>query len=360
MWFNGAGSLPSSLLTRPALRIVLLHGRAQWFWLVFLSALALAVPLVLGKFWLHVLNLSLLASMGAISLNLLTGNARLVSLGHAAFLAVGGFTAGILAQQFGFGFIPILVVATLIGALLGLVTALPSLRLRVLYVAVATLALHFAITLVLGVIQAQVLNSSGLLLPLAEIAGYVLQQPHQWYYVLLVMTAAYALMALNLLRSYIGRRWIAVADHDVAAETLGISITGAKVSVFMVTSAMASFTGAVSAYYVGTVTSEYYNLALAITYLAMIIVGGMGSVLGSVLGAFVLTILPYAVDKLLAAIGIGLDGGSFVGMHSVLFGGLIVGFLLFEPRGLAEIWRRLCTLFMQFPFRYQSARNNTR
>ena len=352
--------LPASLVVHPAQKIELLRGRAQWLWFFLLSAVALCVPLFIGKFWLHIVNLALLAAMGAIALNLLTGNARLVSLGQAAFLGVGGFTAGILAQNFGAGFIPVVIAAAAIGAMLGLLAALPSLRLRVLYVAVATLALHFSITIILGVVQAQVLGSSALLLPAAKIGGYSLKQAHQWYYVLLFLTGSCVLMALNLLRSYIGRRWVAVADHDVAAETLGVSVTGAKISVFMVTSAMVSFTGAVSAYYIGTVSSEYYDLTLAVTYLAMIIVGGMGSVLGSVLGAFLITILPYAVDKLLETMGIGLDGGSLVGLHSVIFGGLIAAFLLFEPRGLAEIWRRLWNVFAQFPFRYRSARSGAR
>lgn len=356
MWFLRAESLPASLLTRPSETIALRTGRAQWAWLILWSALALSVPFLIGGFWLHIVNLSLLAAMGAIALNLLTGNARLVSLGQAAFLGAGGFTAGILSREFNVGFLTVLLAAAVIGAVLGLLVAIPSLRLRVLYVAVATLALHFGITLVLAVIQAQVLNSAGLVLPLAKIAGFPLRHPHEWYYFLLLLTGAFALMALNLLRSYIGRRWGAVADHDVAAETLGVSVTGAKLTVFMVTSGMVAFAGAVSAYYIGTVTSEYYDLNLAIAYLAMIIVGGMGSVLGSVLGAFVITMLPYLMDKLLDLMGIGLDGGSLIGMHYVLFGTIIVGFLLFEPRGLAEMWRRLRTVFAQFPFRYESAR----
>ncbi|MGE0799353.1 MAG: branched-chain amino acid ABC transporter permease [Lautropia sp.] len=357
---HNADSLPSSLLVRPAQRFALLRGWAAWSWAALWLAVILAAPLYLDKFWLHVANLALLASMGAIALNLLTGNARLVSLGQAAFLGIGGFTAGLLAEHTSLGFLSVTAIAAVAGAVSGFLAALPSLRLRVLYVAVATLALHFVVTLVLGVIQAQVLNSSGLLLPLAEIAGYVLKQPQQWYFVLLAFTGLFALAALNFLRSYVGRRWVAVADHDVAAETLGISVTGAKVSVFVVTSSMVSVTGAVSAYYVGTVTTEYYSLTLAITYLAMIIVGGMGSVLGSVLGAFLITVLPYLMDKVLAGLGIGLDGGALVGLHSVLFGALIVGFLLFEPRGLAEIWRRIRIWVAQFPYRYASARSGGR
>ena len=166
--------------------------------------------------------------------------------------------------------------------------------------------------------------------------------------------------ALNLLRSFIGRRWIAVGEHDVAAEALGISVRWAKLSVFTVTSAVIAFAGALSAYYVGTVSFESYNFGLAIAYLAMIIIGGVGSVLGSVLGAIFITLMPYVLDQMFVLLDLKIRPNIIAGVHQIAFGFLIVAFLLFEPRGLAEIWRRMRSAVADWPFRYRSVDRSTR
>jgi branched-chain amino acid transport system permease protein len=166
--------------------------------------------------------------------------------------------------------------------------------------------------------------------------------------------------ALNLLRSFIGRRWIAVGEHDVAAEALGISVKRAKLSVFALTSAVVAFTGALSAYYVGTVSFESYHFGLAIAYLAMIIVGGIGSVLGSVLGAVFITLLPYVLDQVFLLLDLRIRANVLAGIHQIAFGSLIVAFLLFEPRGLAEIWRRIRSAAADWPFRYRSVDRSAR
>ncbi len=346
--------VPSSLPVRRIHTFALRRGWFQWCWLLIGISFLLLVPAIVTVFWLHILNMALIAVIGAIGLNLLTGNARLVSLGQAAFLGAGGFAAGLMTVNHEPPFLLVLLLATIIGGTLGFIVAIPSLRLRVLYVAVTTLALHFAVSLALNMIQAYVLDSSGMVLPIPTIFGFELSSPLRWYYTLLVINTGIVIAALNLLRSFVGRRWVAVADHDLAAESLGISVSRAKISVFVVTSAMVSFAGALQGYYIGTVTFEYYNLGLAIIGLAMIIVGGIGRVLGSVCGAVFITILPYSIEKLMHVLGIGVEGSTLSGLHEVLYGVLIIGFLLFEPRGLAEIWRRIKTAALDWPFRYRA------
>ena len=229
-----------------------------------------------------------------------------------------------------------------------------------LYVAVTTLVLHFAVTTFFSFVQAVFLDSSGIILPLPNLGVIELQTPVQWYYFLLAIAALISLGALNLLRSFVGRRWIAVGEHDVAAEALGVPVTRAKLSVFAVTSAVVAFAGALSAYYVGTVSFESYNLGLAITYLAMIIVGGVGSILGSVLGAVFITLLPYMLDQIFLMIDLRIQANVLAGIHQIAFGSLIVAFLLFEPRGLAEIWRRIGSAAADWPFRYRSVNRSAR
>jgi len=352
---------PASLHLAAHHPFALRRGWVQWTYVLAGVLALLAVPSVLPPYWLHLANLSLIAVIGAVALNLLTGNARLVSLGQAALLGVGGFAAGLLVRAFpGIPFPIVLCGATVAGLLIGLIVALPSLRLRVLYVAVTTLALHFAAVTVFAIIQAVVLDSSGINMPVAAIAGFELGSAVRWYFVLLSLAALTVLGALNLLRSHIGRRWVAVGEHDVAAESLGVSVARAKLSVFVVSSAVVSSAGALSAYYIGTVSYESYNFGLAISYLAMIIIGGLGSVLGSVLGAVLITLLPYALDQVFAVVGLQIRASTLAGLQEMLFGALIVGFLLFEPRGLAEVWRRVRTAAADWPFRYRAAQRATR
>jgi branched-chain amino acid transport system permease protein len=336
------------------------RGRAQWLTVVLGGVALLLLPRFLSTFWIHLANGCLIAIIGAVALNILTGNARLVSLGQAAFLGIGAFAAGLLQRAYNVPFPVALAAAAIAGGVVGFVIALLSLRLRVLYVAVTTLVLHFAVTTIFSFVQAVFLDSSGIILPLPNLGLIELQTPIQWYYFLLPIATLIVLGALNLLRSFIGRRWTAVGEHDVAAEALGVAVRRAKLSVFVVTSSVTAFAGALSAYYVGTVSFESYHFGLAIMYLAMIIVGGVGSVLGSILGAVFITLLPYVLDQMFLFLDLRLRANVLAGIHQIVFGGLIVAFLLFEPRGLAEIWRRVRSAAADWPFRYRDASRSTR
>lgn len=352
--------IPSSLSSSMGRTLALRRGRAQWLTIALATIAALLLPRVLSIFWIHLANGCLLAIIGAVALNILTGNARLVSLGQAAFLGIGAFTAGLLQRSYNVPIPITLAAAAVAGGMVGFVIALLSMRLRVLYVAVTTLVLHFAMITFFSFVQAVFLDSSGIILPLPNLGFMELQTPTQWYYFLLATATLIVLGALNLLRSFIGRRWIAVGEHDVAAEALGISVRWAKLSVFTVTSAVIAFAGALSAYYVGTVSFESYNFGLAIAYLAMIIIGGVGSVLGSVLGAVFITLLPHVLDQIFLLLDLKIRPNVIAGVHQIAFGSLIVAFLLFEPRGLAEIWRRMRSAVADWPFRYRSVDRSTR
>jgi branched-chain amino acid transport system permease protein len=352
--------IPSSLPTSMGRTLALRRGRAQWTSVVLAAIALLLLPRFLSTFWIHLANGCLIAIMGAVALNLLTGNARLVSLGQAAFLGIGAFAAGLLQRAYNVPFPVALAAAAIAGGLVGFVIGLLSMRLRVLYVAVTTLVLHFAVTTFFSFVQAVFLDSSGIILPLPSLGFLELQTPTQWYYFLLAIATVIVLGALNLLRSFIGRRWIATGEHDVAAEALGVPVRWAKLSVFVVTSSTTAFAGALSAYYVGTVSFESYHFGLAISYLAMIIVGGVGSVLGSILGAVFITLLPYVLDHIFLLLDLRIPANVLAGIHQITFGGLIVAFLLFEPRGLAEVWRRVTSALADWPFRYRSASRSAR
>ena len=247
----------------------------------------------------------MIAVIATVGLNLLSGNARLVSLGQAAFLAVGGFTAGILGAQHGFPLWSCLPAASSPAHWSGLLVGIPSLRLKAIYVAITTLALHFAVTTLVSIYQVEAVRAHGIIMPMPNLrfrdSSATLGRGSFFCW---LVTALVILIALNIQRSYLGRRWIAVADHEVAARAAGINISGAKLLAFAICSAIVSLAGALGAYYEGVLTAETYDIQLAIAYLAMIIVGGVGSVLGSVLGAVLLTFLPYFLDVAMKAGGI--------------------------------------------------------
>lgn len=345
-------SRPPSLLVdyRHDLRIV--RSPFMWFWAVVGGAVSLALPSISSQFFIHLMNLALIAVIGAVALNLLTGNAGLISLGHAAFLATGGFTAAGLVHFYDAPLVVTVPAAAVAGGILGGLVGLPSLRLKGLYLAVTTLALHFAVVLIVTAFQSQAVQSAGIVMPTPSIGPIRLVSRTTWYYTLLIVAFLTVVVATNLLRTRVGRSWTAIHDRDIGAEALGVGLTRAKLGVFVFTSAVTTAAGALGGYYAKVVTAETYTLELAIAYLAMIIIGGMGSVLGSVLGALFVTWLPYGVEEVLRAVSIEVGAGRMGAVQSAVFPVLVILVLLFESDGLVEIWRRMRNYLSLWPFRF--------
>ncbi len=317
---------------------------------------AVVLPMGSSNFFLHLMNLCFLAGIGALGLTILTGFCGQISLGHAAFLAVGAFTTVILTVHVGAPFLLVVPAAAIAGAMLGFLVGLPSLRFRGVYLAISTLAMHYAIIFLATSYQAKFAASASAGITIADpvIGPFVLRGDFAWYYFLLAFLAAVTIMCVNLSRTRPGRAWMAIRDRDIAAEALGINLARYKLLAFMTSSTLASISGSLLAYYSNVVTVEKYTLDLAIIYVAMIIVGGMGSVLGCLLGAIFITLLPYGIDNLFAYVPRNWRFGSTIfGVQVGAVGVCIILFLLFEPKGLAEIWHRIETYFDRWPFRYR-------
>src|SRR5829696_6111622 len=334
--------------------LALVQTRLQRVSLAVFAAALLAFPFFASPFQLDLACQVFLAAIGALSLMLLTGYAGQVSLGHAGLLSAGAFTAGILFREFNAPFWITLPAAALAGALLGVIFGLPSLRLRGLYLAISTLALHFVVVYLGGEYESKRGFSTGITIDPPRIGGYAISNPRVWYFVLLLFAAAALLICLNLLRSRTGRAWRAIRAHETVAEALGIGVAWHKLLAFVISSSMAAVSGALFAYYRGFVSVEAFSLFLSIQYVAMIIVGGMGSLLGALLGAAFVTLFPYMIETALLALpGSRRYAGEVFAVNYASFGLIMILFLIFEPLGLVGIWNRVQNYFLLWPFKHR-------
>lgn len=310
-------------------------------------ALGLAVyPFVASITYVDIANQIFLACVGALSLMLLTGYAGLISLGHAGLLAAGAFTAGILYRETGAPFWIGIPAAALMGALLGVLFGLPSLRLRGIYLAVSTLALHFVVIYVGGEYETRRGFSTGILIDPPTFLGYEIWDPRVWYGILLGFAVLTYLVSRNLLRSRTGRAWNAIHGTETVASAMGVHVARAKLTAFVISSAITAVAGALFAYYRGFVSIEAFTLFLTIQYVAMIIIGGMGSLVGAILGAVFVTVFPYIIEGSTTFLpGAQYLAGSIFALNYAAFGIVMIAFLVFEPNGLVGIGRRIRSAF---------------
>jgi branched-chain amino acid transport system permease protein len=269
-------------------------------------------------------------------------------------MAAGAFTVGILVKEMQAPFWVTLPAAALVGAVLGVVFGLPSLRLRGLYLAVSTLALHFLVVYLGGEYESKRGYSTGIVIDPPSIGGVAITSGRAWYFILGLMAAGTLLLCLNLQRSGTGRAWAAIRANETVAEAFGIGVAGYKLLAFVVSSALTAVAGALFAYYRGFVSVEAFSLFLSIQYVAMIIIGGMGSLLGAILGAIFVTLFPYGIEAALRALpGAQRYASMLFAVNYAAFGAVMILFLVLEPLGLVGMWRRLQTYFLMWPFKHR-------
>jgi branched-chain amino acid transport system permease protein len=342
--------------TSYARELRLCHTRSDWLRLGLVLTLLAILPGVLDGYWLGVFNSIGIAVIGAVGLNLLVGVTGQISLGHAGFMAVGAFTSALLSARAGLPVPLAMLAAVLLSAALGAFVGLPALRLEGVYLAIGTLASQQLSEFVVwrwswltagqGFLEVPQL---GLLGPGVSRLGF----EQSWYWLILPVAGLAVVGARNLMRSALGRSLMAVRDQPVAAATIGIDVGRAKLTAFAISSGYAGLAGALSAHYSEVVSWERFTLDVSIQYLGMIIVGGLGSVAGSVYGALFLGLLPPLLAELAALVGGDADlAARLPALQLAAFGVAIVLFLMFEPRGLRQLWRRLEDYFGYWPFSY--------
>jgi branched-chain amino acid transport system permease protein len=331
---------------------------AQWAVAGLLAFFILVAPLVFGAYVITIANLVLIAIVGALGLNILVGYTGLISIGHGAFMSVGAYTAANLITRIGAPFWVAVPAGGLMAALIGAIVGIPSLRIKGIYLAIATLAAQFIIewtinhvTWISGGIEASIQ------VPPPSVFGVKLESQRQLYFFLLFFAVLAIVATMNLVRGRIGRAFIAVRDQDIAAEIIGINTFRYKLLAFAISSFYAGVTGVLYTYYLGIANYEQFQIDVSIDYLAMIIIGGLGSVLGSVFGAVFITVLPIATRLFLTNFGgVFFSQATIANIVSdlrlVLFGALIILFLIVEPEGLNRLWRNIRNYFRVWPFSY--------
>ena len=314
------------------------------------------IPLISSAYMLYILNTIGIYAIAAIGLNILIGNTGQISLGHGAFFGVGAYTAAILATRANSPFLLSLLAAGLMTAAVGIVFGLPSARLKHLYLLIATLAGQFIIEYIFVDWESMTGGAQGIIVMEANLFGLNLRNDRTFYYVIFICFVLAAWVAKNLLRTRYGRAFIAIRDNDRAAEGMGIPIFRYKLLSFAISSFYAGVAGGLFSYYIMSITPEPFNLWLSIEFIAMIIIGGLGSIPGSVFGTVFIVSLNETLSHLTEYLmNVGASVGAAITiapLREFVFGLAIVLFIIFEPKGLAEVWRVIRSSFRLWPFSY--------
>jgi branched-chain amino acid transport system permease protein len=366
-WFRPARK-PAGLKTSYRKHLSLFDSAFARVWVgVLLVALAV-MPFVLTDFWLSVFNFAAIASIGALGLNLLTGYTGQVSLGHAFFLGLGAYTAGYLAGDHGMPVLVWLPAAGILGALVGLVIGPFALRLKGLYLAIVTIGLVFVGEHLFSNVRGITGGPQGRPIPSPKIGslnfadlgsslGLSLSREQSFYLFVVPIVILATLFAKNVVRSRPGRAFQAIRDREIAAAVIGVNLARYKVGAFALSSFYAAAAGALYGSYLRHVTPEQFDLLFSIQYVAMIIVGGVGTIFGSIVGALFIVLIPRIVEQVSPSIpfvshtATG-SGITIFTLNQIIFGLLIVVFLVAEPRGVAGIWQRVKVYFKSWPFSY--------
>lgn len=307
-------------------------------------------------YWISsILVLFLINALATLGLNLLTGYAGQLSLGHAGFMAVGAYTAYNLSARLDLPILLCFLGAGLMTALVGLIFGIPSLRIKGFYLAVATLAAQFTIEWVIShVAWISGENVLGAIdTPQMKMLGWTIDTPRAKYFLTLGVVVVLVLFAKNLVRGKIGRAWMSIRDMDVASEIIGVSQYKYKLLAFAVSSFYAGVAGALVAFcYLGSVQITEFELLLSFQILGMVIIGGMGSILGSFLGAGFMVLLPIFINQFVTLTAGMMPSDFLSNIELMIFGGLIIFFLIVEPFGLARLWITIKDKLRLWPFPY--------
>ncbi len=340
--------------------IELCHSNFVRAWFVVLMLSLLLLPIFVKGYYVYVVNLIFINIIVALGLNLLVGYTGQISLGHAGFFAIGAYTSVLLMTKANIPFLLALPAAGIVSALFGFLLGLPALRLTGPYLAIATLGFGMAITQVIGHWEGLFGGRMGIVTPKISLGGFILSSDKQMYYLIMILAVAMSIAARNIVKTRVGRAFIAIRDSDIAAETLGVNLTLYKTLSFALSAFYTGIAGSLWAHILGFINPASFNLILSIMFLSMIVVGGLGSIPGSIFGAILITVLQIELNNIpgipllgplvLAASERWFSVSGLANVSSIIFGSILVLIMIFEPLGMYGLWIRAKIYFKTWPF----------
>jgi branched-chain amino acid transport system permease protein len=323
-------------------------------WVAAFVVLLYVFPLIASNYLTSMATTIGIAVIGALGINIVTGFTGQISLGQGAFLGVGAFACSYYMRELHMPFWIAMPAAGLTTATVGMVFGLPSARLKGLYLAIATLAAQFILEYLFLHMEFFTGGSNGIASPAPEFGTFAFDGDRSKYYLTISVAVLAVLFAVNLMRSRDGRAFVAVRDHYLSAEIMGVHLFKYRLLSFSVSAFYAGIAGSLWGVYTGYITAEHFTINESINYLAMIIIGGLGSVLGSIYGAIFMTLLPQILT-----VGTGAMANVFpkigfliMSFKDGIFGLIVILFLIFEPDGLAHRWRMIKAYWKLYPFSY--------
>ena len=334
--------------------IALIPTKQQWVaWAIFLCLLMI-LPVALNRTgnlnWLSFLNFTLITIIAVLGLNIITGMSGQISLGHSAFIMVGGYTVAVLTVQLGWSLWLALLVAVLISGAVGILVATPAMRLKGFYVAVVTLAFFFIAQYIIKILDITGSIHGLVGIPYPTIGGLKFNNDVNWYYLLFFFTALCILASANLVRSRLGRAFLAVRDNDITASSLGVNVAMTKIRAFFIGSLFAGLAGGLWTSYLSVIRMDQFTIWDSIWYVGMIMIGGSGSTAGTVMGVIFLRLISQILHLIGTSGLVPLSSNLSVAVTYAIYGVAIILFVSFQPYGLIAVWRKAKANYKRWPF----------
>ena len=332
--------------------------RTKTHWVLFIALLAIifTAPIYLknSNEFLNLANLMGITIIAATGLNILVGYCGQLSIGHAGFIAVGAYTSAVLTSRLGFPFLPALICSGLSAGIIGLIFGIPSVRVKGFYLAITTIAAQFIIMWIINHWTSVTGGFGGIRVPPASIGSISFISQASQFYLIMIITVIVVFFAKNLARGRTGRAFVAIRDNDLAAEVMGINLFRYKLIAFFVGCFLAGIAGSLYSNMFGHINTEFFKLSDSILYIGMIIIGGLGTTLGPILGSISIRGLEWIITEIAPALEgyLALPAGFTTGLGPMVFGLAIILFLILEPRGLAHRWTLFKSAYRLWPFSY--------
>jgi branched-chain amino acid transport system permease protein len=329
------------------------HSPLQWGSVLILILFLFICPLFCSDRILTILTMMGISVISVHGLNILTGYCGQISIGHAGFMAVGGYTSAVLCAKLGVPFWAALPCGALAAGIAGLIFGLPSLKIKGFYLIMATIAAHFIIIWTIIQLHSITGGADGLSVPRAKIGSISLSSKTNYFYMVMGLACLATLVAKNIVRTKAGRAFIAIRDNDLAAEVMGVSLWSYKLQAFFIGCVYAGVAGSLLTHYYSFASTDQFPFMDSVWYLGMLIVGGMGSTTGAVLGAVALKLLDELVTIAGPILSAAVAPQAAASLALISHGLVIIIFLIFEPRGLHHRWEMIKAYFRLWPFSHE-------